>query len=1159
MNTSMFKVPIVAWLCVFMYFIPITTQGVETQLELNVENSFCGTAYGIYSPDFRGLHTGQDYCNVLNTKIESLSFGKVVFRNDMIETPNCAGRRWPNACEGQPDHGMGNVLEIRYLLSNGEEVVGSYNHLNRIDDTANQNNFVAKEQVIGYMGRSGQRSLNYYNDIHLHFEMKVAPRELVNNALEKPWGYSRDKDENDQFVHPDHYGFISPNDYLNTQRVLLPFLSRNSAIPDSTNYHVFGYANKPLYGSLNVSGEFYHAAIVVRNNSSRNEAENHIDFSATPSRLGEVGTWNSNTLINVDGVSGNTTAYQDGDYLFLASLSDADSKRYGYPIVFSILEENALIVDNDQLEEQTGEEREQTEFFTPSVQPEYYSNVVPGYFLSAGLIKGQSDKSAKWSPKRRGTFKIMVHIPDGATAEKVRYKIITKKDNGDNKQVYITDPIDHSNAGWQTLSVTENGNVNKHFFLGKDDFVKLHVNTEYVAEHWNDVGENNTNMGITANQSVAIDAIKFTGGLQEDSLTKIRTGLKITGDAEEATDTARAVYRNYMTEAPNSIETSQADETISVEHDSDNNLSQYTLNDSVITISWTDGAVVEGAANTDDAEPVEPSPSITVNIVDKTNGNIQISGTGLGNAGIITINEQEVQGQWTDEGISLNTGITLENIEQPVQIKVFDDSGNEVVNIYYPFVDVFPYTWYARQVITLWKKGIVNAYGGAWEGYFRPYKKPEASDEFVTDGYLDSEFKLGQYTTRAKMAEAICIAAFGPMECLEMGRTDERPFIFAVTPEIATLNESTVFTVVGQNLTEGIVFELADCPNVNPIAGGTAEERLFQCTPSNTGGVKNGTLQHNLLYVPVNFTINVQEQITPKVTSVSPLTATLNELTTFTVVGSDLPDSLAFWIANCDGVTAISRTSEQQQFQCTPTNGATGSQEGVVKDESGLNKLKVFFVEVAEPVSEPPPVDDPPVDDPPVDDPPVDDPPVDDPPPDTGCTPSVDSVEPLTVTISEPVTFTVYGSCLPETTAFHVGRCADKESLGGSDTERQFRCTPSYSAGIQDDGVVKDKSGGTELYTFSVNVEWGTPKVTSVTPDTANFDEPNTFTVKGTSLLDSTAFWFEDCDGTTQLADGLAEERRFQCTPINSTGIKNGVVKDEPGGKVLYDFTVDVN
>ncbi len=444
-----------------------------------------------------------------------------------------------------------------------------------------------------------------------------------------------------------------------------------------------------------------------------------------------------------------------------------------------------------------------------------------------------------------------------------------------------------------------------------------------------------------------------------------------------------------------------------------------------------------------------------------------------------------------------------------------------------------------------------------------------AEVEKVVGGYSDGNFKPEQTMTRAEMAKIICLAAFGAEECSDMGEITGRPFIFAVTPEIATLNEPTVFTVVGLNLSDAIDFELADCANVTPIAGGTAEERLFQCTPSNTGGAKDGVLEYGANQTV--FTVNVQEQVAPKVTSVTPLTATLNQQTTFTVIGSDLPDNLAFWIANCDGVTALSRSPEQQQFQCTPTNGATGSQQGIVKDASGANQLKVFFVDVVAPVSEPPieppptdeppvdepPVDEPPVDEPPIDEPPVDEPPVDEPPPDTGCTPSVDRVSPLTATIDESVTFTVYGSCLPEATAFFVGRCKDVTALGGTETRRQFRCVPSYSVGIQDDGVVKDKSGGTVLDTFSVNVEWGTPRVTSVTPTSANLDEPTEFIVRGTSLTDEIAFWIGECEGMEVLYRET-EEQKFRCTPSWTTGTKEGIVKDKSGGDELYPFSVHV-
>jgi len=671
--------------------------------------------------------------------------------------------------------------------------------------------------------------------------------------------------------------------------------------------------------------------------------------------------------------------------------------------------------------------------------------------------------------------------------------------------------------------------------------------------------------------------------------------------------------------------------------------------------------------------PDEPPPPITVRTIEE-NGDIQISGTDLGTAGTITVDGKAVQGQWTADGITLNMG-ALENLDKPMQIKLVNDNGNEF-NLCYPFVDVCPNSWYARPVITLWKKGIINGYGGDWEGYFRPHKPPASRAELVAatvrakelgntpapltsspfadvsiddwyavyveyaketglvqgcdtdknlfcpnapisraggvkvvasaflndtlvqfqngkqpprlfldvtepddwfypyvyaaeienvvDGYSDGNFKPGQNLTRAEMAKMVCIAAFGAMECTEMGETN-RPFIFAVTPEIATLNETTLFTVVGRNLSDAITFELPDCINITPIAGGTAEDILFQCTPSNTSGVKNGTLRYNEGHTV--FTVNVVEQVVPEVTSVLPETATLNQLTIFTVEGSNLPETLAFWIANCDGVTAISRTPTQQQFQCTPTNGATGSQEGVVKDESGANKLKVFVVDVVAPVSEPPieppPVVEPPVVEPPVVEPPVVEPPVVEPPvvesPDTSCTtPVVNSVKPTTVTISESVIFTAYGECLPDTTAFWIGECEGMTALGGSDTEQKFRCTPSWTVGSKD-AHIKNESGGDFLKPpFTVDVEWGsTPVVTSVTPSSADLDSPTDFVIKGKSLTDDIAFWIGECENV-EVVNRNAEEQIFRCTPSWTPGTKDGVVKDQPGGTELDSFTVNV-
>lgn len=69
----------------------------------------------------------------------------------------------------------------------------------------------------------------------------------------------------------------------------------------------------------------------------------------------------------------------------------------------------------------------------------------------------------------------------------------------------------------------------------------------------------------------------------------------------------------------------------------------------------------------------------------------------------------------------------------------------------------------------------------------------------------------------------------------------------------------------------------------------------------------------------------------PVVTSVTPSTATIGVLTTFTVNGTELGGKMSFELANCAGVTDLGiRTATQEQFSCTP-GGSAGAHEGKVK------------------------------------------------------------------------------------------------------------------------------------------------------------------------------------------------------------------------------------
>jgi len=97
----------------------------------------------------------------------------------------------------------------------------------------------------------------------------------------------------------------------------------------------------------------------------------------------------------------------------------------------------------------------------------------------------------------------------------------------------------------------------------------------------------------------------------------------------------------------------------------------------------------------------------------------------------------------------------------------------------------------------------------------------------------------------------------------------------------------------------------------------------------------------------VHFVIEEPVGPVPTVTSVTPLAAYLEELTTFTVVGTDLPSTLSLYIADCDAMANTGRGANRQTFTCTP-KWAIGSKAGEVKDRSGGDLLLPFTVEVSE-------------------------------------------------------------------------------------------------------------------------------------------------------------------------------------------------------------------
>jgi RHS repeat-associated protein len=246
---------------------------------------------------------------------------------------------------------------------------------------------------------------------------------------------------------------------------------------------------------------------------------------------------------------------------------------------------------------------------------------------------------------------------------------------------------------------------------------------------------------------------------------------------------------------------------------------------------------------------------------------------------------------------------------------------------------------------------------------------------------------------------------------------------------------------------------------------------------------------------------------------------------TFTVTGTNLPDTTSFFLTDCPSPTLLTGgTATQRQFKCTPSYTG-GSKSGEVKDKTSGTLLKSFTVNVA------------------------------------SLLPTVTEVIPATAVLNQLTTFTVKGTGFTDSLTFYLDECPDPILVtGGTTTQRQFKCTPKYKAGNKAGGI-KNKSGtdGVVLKEFIVNVLG--PTVTGVAPLITTLGQETTFTVTGSNLSDSLAFWLKDCPTPTLLSGGTTIQRQFKCTPTYTGGSKAGEVKDKAGtdGVVLMPFTVTVN
>ena len=105
---------------------------------------------------------------------------------------------------------------------------------------------------------------------------------------------------------------------------------------------------------------------------------------------------------------------------------------------------------------------------------------------------------------------------------------------------------------------------------------------------------------------------------------------------------------------------------------------------------------------------------------------------------------------------------------------------------------------------------------------------------------------------------------------------------------------------------------------------------------------------------------------------------------------------------------------------------------------------------------------------------------------------------------------------------------------------------------------VKDAAGNEQSYNGSFTVTVPPPQVTGVSPLTVYKGKLATFTVTGSNLPDTLAFYLKDCPSPTLVGSRSATMQKFSCTPSYTTGVKDGKVNDKTNGSTLKPFNVTV-
>jgi hypothetical protein len=434
-------------------------------------NASCNIG-GVCAGSSTNLHTAVDYSlPSVGAAAFASNFGTLKRSINYDQNVGCASL----SCN------MGNSLVMEYLLTSGDKLLSVDSHLES-KSVSVIGSRIAKGQKLGPIGCSGSTICGWCStpsscsgNKHVHHEFRVAGLPHADQYSDLwPFGYMNQAEANELRNSGEatitiqtalSRAFKSVSD-LQSQQVLIPYLSFSNSAPTSSNYDVYGIANQSLYASITVtpaSAKTF-TNLGVGGRVYGDDTQNRDVFNITSSSF--AGN-QAKTL------SGSRSNLSTGDYKFFAYV---DTSSQGYPLKVSILpNSNSRIVDNDSR--------------SGYVEDAQGATDTAGYYLSGKLYKGGNTTNyAEWRPSlTTGSYEVWVHVPDKATAQSVAYRIYV-----DGISFITTAPVSHS--GNQDKWVQLTSGSTREFNLNPSAFVRL---------------DNSAIRTAGTDQFVGADAVKF--------------------------------------------------------------------------------------------------------------------------------------------------------------------------------------------------------------------------------------------------------------------------------------------------------------------------------------------------------------------------------------------------------------------------------------------------------------------------------------------------------------------------------------------------------------------------------------------------------------------------------------------------------------------------